>query len=551
MNRAFKLLYGHFLKEYFFIQTASGHRENSLSIGHIFAFLFVPGIFLAGFSLMKTGPLLDKPPADHVISGLDDRLVFIVFAMVVAALASVLNLHKLLPRRREFDTLNTLPISRLALVSTRVAAYLSFVLLICVDAAIVSCFIYPLSLAPWDSPFGVVVRIFIVHVLTITGCTLFTVALVSGLYALCRYLMPSAIALFNLVAVTVCIAFLFVGPLGLKLLQDWPVLARANPALWFTGFYELRLPRISPDVELQGRKIIFNFAALSHDAVIATVVVLVVGLGVVFVICYQSENDRLTERRRAISLRGRIVALAARLIPRGVPRAAATAYWIALYRVPECRLALALVLGTACGVILNELSTADGSSRWLFVAPFVLTFFLITGLVAVTRMPVNLEARWILQLSPDLGSKQVRRGIISSIAVFALLPLSLLLLGPYSRKLGTFDAASLLAFTGLAALILLEVITWDLSSFPFSFERTTPQQALPFIFVCFCLALIVYGLVLGTAAESLLRRHWLLYTNPTLVAVWFAIRASYNGLSSRDVTFTEIDEDEVQLLRLS
>jgi hypothetical protein len=552
VNRNFALLYRHFFKEYFYIETASGHRENSLSVGHIFAFLFVPGIFLAGFSLMKTGPLLDKPPADHVISGLDDRLVFIVFAMVVASLASMLNLHKLLPSRRSIDTLSTLPISVAVLVMARTCAYLSFVLLICADAAIVSCFIYPLSLAPWDSSFSVVVGIFFAHVLTIALCTLFTIATVSAIYAICRYIIPSAISLFNLIAVAISIAYLLVGPLGLRLLVNWPKLARANPALWFLGFYEVRLPRISPDVEFHGTRIIFNFAALSHRASLATAIAILAECAVVAFVCYLTESGSLVDGRKTFALRGRVLASAMRLVPSGIPRAAAMLYWSALYRVPECRLALAIFFGTAFGVITNEVLSSNMGSRWLFIAPFVLTFFVTIGMAAVSRLPVHLEARWFLQLSPGLKAREVRRGIASSIATFGLVPLLLVLVVPYRNLMGLSNAVTLLSFACLAAFILLEIVTWNISSFPFSFERTTPQQALPFIFVCFCLALMLYGLLLGVVAESLMHTHTLMYANVALFAVWIAVRLTQRRLNTAEnVSFTEVDEDQVQVLNLS
>src|SRR6266436_4785600 len=111
MFARFRVLYRHFLSGYFELETSSGQLEAGISIWNIVTLLAVPGVFACGFSLMKTGPMLIRPPSDFVISALDDRLMFIVLTMVVVGLVTVLNVHKLLADDRERSILHVLPVS--------------------------------------------------------------------------------------------------------------------------------------------------------------------------------------------------------------------------------------------------------------------------------------------------------------------------------------------------------------------------------------------------------------------------------------------------------
>jgi hypothetical protein len=436
-------------------------------------------------------------------------------------------------------------------MAAKVAAYLSFVLLFCTDANLVSLFVYPLSAAPFDAPVRVALQYFAAHFVTMTYCTALTIATVSGGYAIVRMLLPNAITLFELIIVALTVAFLFVGPVSLKLLLHYSW-ARLNPALWFLGLYETLLPFPSPDIIFQNKVIIFGFAALAHQAVIATGISTIIGLFAVLAACRRTDRERRVARSSHSPFpRGWLISQACRLVPVGVPRATAAAYWTTLVRVHECQLALAIFMGTAAGVVLNELSTAGEGSGWFFIAPFVLTFFLVTGLVAITRLQVHLEARWPLLISPDLRAQEVRRGVMWSIAIFALLPVLLILEAAYGSALGYAEAAALLASCGLLALLLLQAVTWNLRIFPFAHEATLAKQNLPLVFVGYALALGAYGFILGHAAGWLLQHHKLAFANAFLLAALLAAHyANARRNPTLEVGFAEVDESEVQLLNI-
>ena len=163
---------------------------------------------------------------------------------------------------------------------------------------------------------------------------------------------------------------------------------------------------------------------------------------------------------------------------RPVARAVASFVAAALLRSPSAGLVarglfvvgLALTLSGLGGLVLRDLgySAPIIPAEPLHAPAFVLPFFALVGLRLSAVYPASTEANWVFRLTEAVGSTDYAAGVRWAALRTVVLPLLVLLAGPYTVLWGPAMAAAHLVLALAVALVTVEWLFLGFPKIPFT-----------------------------------------------------------------------------------
>ena len=495
-------LTAHFFRGLLNQEALAGQSESRYSITPILAVLFVPGLFIGMYQFPKYVRLAFGPPAQTEAAASVDRLMFVFFSMIVVGFLAVLQWDALFPDARDYRILGPLPIAMRTIFGAKLLALAGFFGLFAVDVNVASTILFPAAAIGPHEPIAHLLRLAGSHAVSVLGASAFVfLAVVAWQGALMNLLPPR---LFRRVSVYAQFMTLF----GLfSALFLWPKIAsvylpmkqRAAPGFflappfWFAGLYQ-QLAGGGDETD-----------AHQADRAVLALIAVVLLASLTYLISYRRHLRRMLEAPRGHAddrhvLAGVLEALANRVVVRK-PAQQAAFHFVAktMLRSKPHRLILAAYLGVALALVLDGVLASRDLEQFLqyrpdsalCTMPLVFSFFLLSGMRAVFKLPAELRANWIFRLAEPDHQRQGLAGVRRAMWLLGLGP-AVPLLPLYAALWGWQTAGHHLVFGGVLALILVEALLLHLQSIPFTCSRVPGRANLTTAWTLYFLAFLMY-----------------------------------------------------------
>ena len=437
--------------------------------------LAVPGLFVAMFLIPGFMELAFQPPGPKVDWFLrQHRLFFPTYSFAVVGFATFLEWDRLFPTRQDFLLLTPFPIPIRALFLAKLATLGRFLGLIFIAANAVAVVLMPVFSA-WvkQARMAGVLRLGFAQIVATALAALFAFFLVAaGQGILINILSPRLfrrvspwLQMTGMSAMVLCLLLFPVWSAGMQpLALARPDLLRWFPLYWFVGIYDFLLPTHSPLFEALG---LFGLECLA-----VAIGIFAVGWFLGFAhYCrrtLESEDLRPPTVRQNFTLPV-ISRILSNPLERGLFHFAAAT----LARSVRHKLFLTTYLSAGFSfALLSAISVGPSGviiSRDGFrTVPFLLTFFVLSGLRAAFQFPAELASNWLFQLSATSTREAGRRATRLLVIVAGLLPLLALFLPLNVWFWGWNLALQHLAIEAVAGLLLTEILFWNLDQVPFT-----------------------------------------------------------------------------------
>ncbi|HUX67222.1 MAG TPA: hypothetical protein VMV31_07020 [Terriglobales bacterium] len=479
-------LYRYFLRSFFHSDlVARGGDPRSLAVAAA-AFFGAPGVILCLY-LALLGGQGDATP---------ELAFFVALSMILTGLLAVLAWEDLFPSRTDVLVLRPLPVSARRIVGAKLAALAS---LVAGFAVIVNA--YPTLLLPWMSAPGaasdsLVARMMAAQaVATAAGgawAFLVVLALKGLVLALGREaerLRLAALLRFGLLAAL--LAALLLSPNLLAPREFFRLAARGpawcRPLFWFIGLDRRLLGNAPPAWAGYGR------GALPALAGAALAAVALYPLG-----CRRQFRAALGAASAPTGALARALRPGLdRFLPQPRQRAVFGFAAATLARSRRHRLYLSAWLGAGVAVGLETLLASPGRASAapvpLLGLPLVLCFFLLLGLRHTFTLPIQPAANWIFRLS-ETDAQPERLGAAPKLMfAFCAAPVLLAALPLGVRLWGWRRAVMHLAWVGLLAVVLIEVLLLRFRKLPFTCPYLPDQANFKILWVLYWLGFTLYA----------------------------------------------------------
>jgi hypothetical protein len=526
---------------------------------------------LYAMALMMTLPLMMAVRRIIIYSGsagalpgaiapllLADRLFFLLYSMLTAALLAALTWDALFPDRNDQEIVGVLPVRPRTLAASRFLAAAGLALGLTLAINVPAGVLYTLAQGALPNS-GMLPRIMAAHVVATTLASMFVfMALMSlrGIVAICagdRMASRLALLLQFITVVAFVEVFMFLPgilPRLARQILDGPGDYTLLPPVWFAGLYAW----IAEGGAAMG--------ALALQAAAVTAAAFAVAAAA-------SLFPAAWMGRRALESSGRERAGSLMVLARGVATLTIRSSAIrgmflfaiaSLVRSRRHLLVLATYFGFAIAIsIVGLLSTSfinnlvlDQPRRYILAIPLIFSFFAIFGLRVAFKLPTDTDANWPLRLTPPTIRQAVsvtRRllllGVLPVVAVWLLITLSLWPLA---------DALNASAMLLVSAVTLTEaaLMNWCRVPFAAAHEPTTSTLRRGGLYL---LALQLYGFLLPAGQFELLRLpggtlKYLLW----MLVVLVVLRIKQELQIRRHqvvLTFDVVEPDSIEVLNLS
>jgi hypothetical protein len=444
-----------------------------------------PALYAFG-QLFKYSTLRSAPPdlIERIVSA--DRMFFIVYSLIAAALLAAMTWDALYPDRDEQEVIGALPVRPRTATAARLCAALGvatgFALAINLPSAVFFAFVsvsHPVA--------GFLPVVFVAHLVSTTsGCvTVFAVLLaVRGIVSLAlgsavtdRF--ATGLQLVTVVAIVEVFFYLpSILPVLVRLMMTGDTVAMWTPSTWFGALYGgLAGPRHA----------VFLGEASLGLVVLASTLTAIVPLYLL--------PSRLMARRALESPpdSGRRVWYAAAVrqalaILSGSAPGLSVAVFSLVSLVRSRRHMLVAVTYVGVGVALALVQViASGlrggirietPGRALLAAPLVMMFFTVIGLRAAFRIPRDLDANWPFRLYGPTAV-EAAAGTHAALFLAGVAPiLVLVLVGTQTAQWTVVATLQTTVFNLLAGLLLLECALYGWSLVPFACARPDGHEAM-------------------------------------------------------------------------
>jgi hypothetical protein len=488
-----------------------------------------------------------------------DRLYFVVYGMLAAALLAALTWDALFPDRADQEIVGVLPVRPRTLAAARFGAAAALGLGFAAAINLLPAFLYTAASAVHPSV-GSFPRVLVAHtVATTMGCVFVFFGLMSlrAIVALCageRVAERLAILLQIVTMVALVEVFLFLpGVLSsfVRQVQAGDLSSSmALPPIWFAALFAWLA---------EGEGLLTPYAG---RAVLATAAA--VGLAVVVSLAPAAWMGRRALETRAKEHAGGLIRLARLVASLGIRTPAVRGMFLftvaSLARSQRHALVIASSVGLAiatCG--LSLLSAAfhgrlefDEPRYYLLAMPLVFIFFAVFGLRAAFAIPTDVEANWPFRLTPP----RVRASLSASrlvILVFGVAPITL---ACYLVALAAWPAdvarsTALMSFASGVMLTEIALATW--TKVPFATAHEPSMRTLKSRWPWFIVGLHLFGYRLADVQfGALARESGMTYYVAAMTITVVAIRIWRSRTLRREQpTLDAIDEDRFETLNLS
>jgi hypothetical protein len=440
------------------------------------------------FSLRKVAQseFLVRIPAERFEAMLNaDRLFFLVYGMLAAALLAALTWEALYPDRTDQEIVGVLPVKPRTLAAARlsaaVAACIAFTGAVNLPAAILY------SIASTAHPIvGALPRVLLGHVVAATLASAFVflaLVIVRGAVAICageRIANRLAVILQLVTIVALVEVFLFLPAVLNTLMRQMQATGSgaalsAFPPIWFAALFAWIAEGRGLLVTQAGTGLLAFAAAFLLTAAIS--------LGPAAWMGRRALGVRSSERASLLMIVARAVAL---VFARPPAMRSMFLFGVAsLIRSRRHALYLAGYLGMAIaaailGIIGAELRGRlqfDMPLHYLLVLPLVFMFFAVFGLRGALAIPTDIEANWPFRMSPPTVALSVRATRLL-IMVFGIAPIVGAWLTATLSVWPAMTALKIAALDLMAGVFLTEIALLGWAKVPFATAHEPAPETL-------------------------------------------------------------------------
>ncbi len=405
---AFRILYRHFLGQFFENELVAPAGELRSGLTGILAIVATPGIVIPIMLFEKYSSLIMFLRA-RLITNRDpltwsDKSVLLALAIVIPALALLLKWDSLFPTRSDHSILVPFPISLRTIFFAKAAALGTFVLLFAVAANLAASFLYPGVVLGDTGTFLELLQFISAHFLatmaaSFSACFVLIAVQGTGLSLLGLETFRRISAALQFLILTALLTLLILSPALASLipkLRSTPVAAWI-PSWWFLGLYQMLMGKGDA-----------GFSALASLATRALVISTVTAAAA-YTLSYSRHFRRIPEilergSMHAVPIWNAFDHLVARFQKRPEHRALLGFTLRVFTRSRTHRLLFGVFLALAVAMILTDILSlvffdARNAAQYLLAAPLIVCFFLITGYRFLFDIPAELPSNWLFRLS--------------------------------------------------------------------------------------------------------------------------------------------------------
>ncbi len=450
-----------------------------------------------------------------------EKCHFLLFAMLVISFICLLEWDIIFPDSRDFANLVHLPLKLRTLFLSKFTSFFLFICLFAMGITSLSTIVFWMYLPQWQSHSMVFsLRFVLTHIFTVfTACIS-----VSFIFAFLIGILMTVLGqrIFNLISVYIrslmMIALVFLMSFFLFRIIDFPrlfpslaALRQSDssflylfPPMWFVGLYETLLGNSDP-----------LFPSLAKWAVPA----LILPLAAFFMISAFGYRKYLRKMREVKKEKPHLDRLregikekySAIFLKNPIQRAVFHFFGITIKKSDLHRMRLASYMVVAVGIVLillaarsTPLGHFDFFDRTLISIPFVLSFFLVFGIRAISNIPIAIEANWIFRLRETQDKKHYLIGFKKGIIFFSILPLFTVLFVFYTFLWGWMFALLFCFYGFVISSLLVEVVFIGHRKIPFTCSYLPGKGKAHIFWIVYLVSLIFYVGIMSSLVSKLL-----------------------------------------------
>jgi hypothetical protein len=478
----------------------------------------VPPAMYAFRELLNYSAMRFAPFAVVDLAIQSDRMFFLLYGMLAAALLAAVMWESLLPDRTDQEVIGTLPVRPRTLAAARLAAALIVATILSSAVSLPAAIMLAIA-APSHLALGFLPTVFVAHVITTMGASLFAFSallIARGAIAFCfgESVSERLATVLQLVTVASLAEVFFVLPGVLPALVnrmvDGDAVAMALPPVWFAALYSWLVGTPHAALALP--------AALAPIACVGAIgLVVPVYLLPAVVLARRTVETQRRQHAGFISSLARAAAVA--LPTSAVVRGILVFVVASLLRSRRHRLIVTAYAGVAIAV--GTISVIAGSIRGtialdhpsisLLSLPLVLMFFITLGLRSAFAVPTDIDANWPFRLAQPpviaaVNATAIAILLVGIAPIVAVASTAAFLMGWGRGAAGTVGALDL-----LSAIVLVEWALADWRKVPFTCGHMPDPE--------------------------LLRSHWLFGIVPLIVFAFVNAAIQRNALTSTRAMF--------------
>jgi len=477
-NGPFVLLTRHFFGRLFDNEIVSPGGDMAFSVAQVMAFLPLPGLILSLYYLcMKYTFKIAHVKSWAAVDSWSDRCFFISFAMIVMALATLLNWDTLFPDRKDYTNLAVLPVKLRTLFLAKVTSLILFMTLFAVLTNGASGVLFPLAATISHATAADGFRFLGAHFVSVFSASVFTFLFLVGMQGACMAFLSRR--LLKKISVTIQCSLLVLVLSSFLIMSDLIVAVRNTqvqlyqvmfvPA-WFTALYD----RLLGIRSIHATHVSWSFA------VVALVTALSLA-GIFYALTYHrhlgffSQPEGRTDSR--LGLGTALLRRVRRIVTREPEEGAAFDFVTAtLARSARHRIVLGSCLGVALAFCLSAvflLVTRDGTASMhrvnltVLCLPAILNLLLLGGVRFSFSLPSELGANWVFRI-PPFRHDVFWRGARIAVWTVVLAPVFIVTLVVFSLCWGWWSALRFGLLQTLCALVLAEWLFLRFPKIPFT-----------------------------------------------------------------------------------
>jgi hypothetical protein len=549
MSGPFKLLLDIFRSRFLENDTEGTFDAN---IYQVVGAIASPGLIVSLYVMPFFMDLATHPPSpeiDWMIRGV--RLFFPAYSFAVTGFATLFEWDVLFPDRRDFLILAPFPVRLRELFGAKFAALGVFILTLVVAVNFFPTALLPLfsMLLPKMGVIGII-RLTLTQIAATFGASLFaffSVAALQGVLinvttpATFRRISPAVQTL----GMSLMVIALLTFPLYLFLLRPMVEAHSVSPWLfppvWFTGLYDLLLARGDPSLAL--------FGIVGVKALATAIAVFALSWALGFRRHYRRvlESEDTSSRTPALSPVGRFIRLPEE-------RAIFEFSGRILARSTKHRMFLAtyLSVGISFGLLAALTVRAgklDVSQEGLRFFPFLIVFFVISGLRAALQFPSELASNWVFRLTESSWAEVARRATRKRILIGGLVPVLLLILPFEIAVWGWQQGALHFLFQLTGGALLIEVLFWTFNKVPFTCSYFPGRINLALLAVAYLYGFTSYSFHMADLEKAIDENA--LYGAYFFVLAAMLLAASWRRHPAAGSVRFDATEPEIQILDLT
>jgi hypothetical protein len=431
-----------------------------------------------------------------------DRMFFLIYGMLVAALVAAATWEALLPDRTDQEIVGSLPVRPRTLAAARLAASIWMTVIASATVSLPAATFLAVA-APSHPALGSLPIVFIAHIVSTMGASLFTFVVLlvfRALLALCFGAQTSErlATLLQLVTIASLAEVFFFIPGVIPALVDRLA----------TGDRTALLIPSMPFAALYAWLVGLNYPSLTFGALLAPLV-LVASVAVVIPI-YLCPARLLARRalesqpRQHVGLASTLAGVVTVALPSSpAVRSITTFIMTTLLRSRQHRLIVSAYLGLALAI--GTLSVLAGGLRGtlafdhpatsLLALPLVTMFFATLGLRAAFTVPSDPDANWAFRLSQPRLTSALDATLIC-LLLLSILPIATVTaLGALALGWTRHAAATTAMLDIVCGLALAEWMLRDCRAVPFTCARSSDVDALKSRWLAQIVPLLLFAFV--------------------------------------------------------